>query len=190
MSTQSILPQQISQNAQNIKFWQTGYKRSFPQCLDQEDIHNGNQFFFRYIDIKTHGEGLEKKTYSPPPPHLGSTTLTLLVLVQVVAATEVKSCNTTTLQHCETVLNMTPENKEHFLSEKEGIFLLLTGIGDDIYSTVMLVNSRMRGWLAIDRIHQGWIIERTRCKDQSVLGIWEVYFSRWRINGVVLLTVL
>ncbi|GJY12291.1 hypothetical protein Tco_0381600 [Tanacetum coccineum] len=27
----------------------------------------------------------------------------------------------------ETVLNMTPENKEHFLSEKEAIFLLLTG---------------------------------------------------------------
>ncbi|GJX65580.1 hypothetical protein Tco_0299923 [Tanacetum coccineum] len=31
---------------------------------------------------------------------------------------------------------MTPENKEHFLSEKEAIFLLLTGIGDDIYSIV------------------------------------------------------
>ncbi|GJQ95767.1 retrovirus-related pol polyprotein from transposon TNT 1-94 [Tanacetum coccineum] len=30
---------------------------------------------------------------------------------------------------------MTPENKEHFLSKKEAIFLLLTGIGDDIYST-------------------------------------------------------
>ncbi|GJX60034.1 putative ribonuclease H-like domain-containing protein [Tanacetum coccineum] len=30
----------------------------------------------------------------------------------------------------ETVLNMTPKNKEHFLSEKEAIFLLLTGIGD------------------------------------------------------------
>ncbi|GJS33132.1 hypothetical protein Tco_0531514 [Tanacetum coccineum] len=28
------------------------------------------------------------------------------------------------------------KNKEHFLSEKEAIFLLLTGIGDDIYSTV------------------------------------------------------
>ncbi|GKF67858.1 hypothetical protein Tco_0197537 [Tanacetum coccineum] len=29
---------------------------------------------------------------------------------------------------------MTPENKEHFLSEKEAIFLLLTGIGDDIWN--------------------------------------------------------
>ncbi|GJU92904.1 hypothetical protein Tco_1317660 [Tanacetum coccineum] len=32
------------------------------------------------------------------------------------------------------------ENKEHFLSEKEAIFLLLTGIGDDIYSTVDAFN--------------------------------------------------
>ncbi|GJT44215.1 hypothetical protein Tco_0952930 [Tanacetum coccineum] len=38
----------------------------------------------------------------------------------------------------ETVLNMTPENKEHFQSEKEAIFLLLTGIGDEIYSTIGL----------------------------------------------------
>ncbi|GJS83442.1 hypothetical protein Tco_0749983 [Tanacetum coccineum] len=55
--------------------------------------------------------------------------------VQAVAATE---GNRAIQQHTkiETVLNMTPENKEHFLSEKEVIFLLLTGIGDDIYSTV------------------------------------------------------
>ncbi|GJU15250.1 hypothetical protein Tco_1143216 [Tanacetum coccineum] len=52
--------------------------------------------------------------------------------LQVVAATE---GNPAIQQHTtiETVLNMTPENKEHFLSEKEAIFLLLTGIGDDIY---------------------------------------------------------
>ncbi|GJV06548.1 retrovirus-related pol polyprotein from transposon TNT 1-94 [Tanacetum coccineum] len=36
----------------------------------------------------------------------------------------------------ETILNMSPENKEHCQSEKEAIHLLLTGIGDEIYSTV------------------------------------------------------
>ncbi|GJR49206.1 hypothetical protein Tco_1399727 [Tanacetum coccineum] len=36
----------------------------------------------------------------------------------------------------ETVLNMTPENKAHYESEKEAIHLILTGIGDEIYSTV------------------------------------------------------
>ncbi|GJX68719.1 hypothetical protein Tco_0304446, partial [Tanacetum coccineum] len=36
----------------------------------------------------------------------------------------------------ETVLNMSPENKAHFESEKEAIHLILTGIGDEIYLTV------------------------------------------------------
>ncbi|GJU96757.1 putative ribonuclease H-like domain-containing protein [Tanacetum coccineum] len=36
----------------------------------------------------------------------------------------------------ETVMNMTPENKAHYESEKEAIHLILTGIGDEIYSTV------------------------------------------------------
>ncbi|GJY03454.1 hypothetical protein Tco_0369394 [Tanacetum coccineum] len=103
------------------------------QCLDQEDIHNGDHGFLRYIDTKKkkktpNGEGLRKSILSGP--YVPST-----VLVQAVAATE---GNPAIQQHTtiETVLNMTPENKEHFLSEKEAIFLLLTGIGDDIYSTV------------------------------------------------------
>ncbi|GJR19591.1 hypothetical protein Tco_0968118 [Tanacetum coccineum] len=97
--------------------------------------------FLRYIDTKPNGEGLRKSILFGP--YIPST-----VLVQVVAATE---GNPAIQQHTtiETVLNMTPKNKEHFLSEKEAIFLLLTG----------------------------GIIERTRYEDQSVLGIWEVYFS-------------
>ncbi|GKE77555.1 hypothetical protein Tco_1543675, partial [Tanacetum coccineum] len=33
----------------------------------------------------------------------------------------------------ETILNMSPGNKEHYQSEKEAIHLLLTGIEDEIY---------------------------------------------------------
>ncbi|GJR92417.1 hypothetical protein Tco_0264591 [Tanacetum coccineum] len=36
----------------------------------------------------------------------------------------------------ETFMNITPENKAHYDVEKEAIHLLLTGIGDEIYSTV------------------------------------------------------
>ncbi|GKD46713.1 hypothetical protein Tco_1271358 [Tanacetum coccineum] len=36
----------------------------------------------------------------------------------------------------ETVSTMSPENKDHYESEKEAIHLILTGIGDEIYSTV------------------------------------------------------
>ncbi|GKA71491.1 hypothetical protein Tco_0777630 [Tanacetum coccineum] len=35
----------------------------------------------------------------------------------------------------ETILNMSPEYKAHFESEKKAIHLILTGIGDEIYST-------------------------------------------------------
>ncbi|GJW11258.1 hypothetical protein Tco_1577085 [Tanacetum coccineum] len=35
----------------------------------------------------------------------------------------------------ETILNISPKNKAHYESEKEAIHLLLTGIGDEIYST-------------------------------------------------------
>ncbi|GKE91104.1 hypothetical protein Tco_1572199 [Tanacetum coccineum] len=84
--------------------------------------------FLRYIDTKPNGKGLRKSIL--PGPYVPST-----VLVQVVAATE---GNPAIQQHTiiETILNMTLENKEHFLSEKEAIFLLLTGIIDEIYSTV------------------------------------------------------
>ncbi|GJS08372.1 retrovirus-related pol polyprotein from transposon TNT 1-94 [Tanacetum coccineum] len=49
---------------------------------------------------------------------------------------------------------MTLENKEHFLSEKEAIFLLLTGIGDDIYFTVDACKTANEMWIAIERIQQ------------------------------------
>nr|GEU53455.1 retrovirus-related Pol polyprotein from transposon TNT 1-94 [Tanacetum cinerariifolium] len=40
------------------------------------------------------------------------------------------------LQAIETILNMSPENKAHYESKKKAIHLLLTRIGDEIYSTV------------------------------------------------------
>ncbi|GJW99525.1 integrase, catalytic region, zinc finger, CCHC-type containing protein [Tanacetum coccineum] len=45
--------------------------------------------------------------------------------------------------------------QEHFLSEKEAIFLLLTSIGDDIYSTVDACKTANEMWIAIERLQQG-----------------------------------
>nr|GEZ93859.1 hypothetical protein [Tanacetum cinerariifolium] len=57
------------------------------------------------------------------------------VVVQAVAATDDSPAvpEHTTF---ETPMNMSLENKAHFESEKEAIHLILTGIGDEIYSTV------------------------------------------------------
>ncbi|GJW86806.1 retrovirus-related pol polyprotein from transposon TNT 1-94 [Tanacetum coccineum] len=55
----------------------------------------------------------------------------------------------------ETVTNMTPENRAHFESEKEAIHLILTGIGDEIYSTVDACQTAQEMWEAIERLQQG-----------------------------------
>nr|GEV99464.1 hypothetical protein [Tanacetum cinerariifolium] len=54
----------------------------------------------------------------------------------------------------ETPTNMSPENKAHFLAEKEAIYLILTGIGDDIYSTVDACQTAREMWEAIERLQQ------------------------------------
>ncbi|GKA46721.1 hypothetical protein Tco_0739604 [Tanacetum coccineum] len=118
--------------------------------------------FLRYIDTKPNGEGLRKSILSGP--YVPST-----VLVQAVAATEGVPA---VQQHTtiETVLNMTPENKEHFLSEKEAIFLLLTGIGDEIYSTVDACKTANEMWIAIERLQQG---ESLNVQDVKTNLFWE-----------------
>ncbi|GJW04187.1 retrovirus-related pol polyprotein from transposon TNT 1-94 [Tanacetum coccineum] len=115
-----------------------------------------------YINKKPNGEGLRKSILSGP--YVPST-----VLVQAVAATE---GNPAIQQHTtiEIVLNMTPENKEHFLSEKEAIFFHLTAIGDDIYSTVDACKTVNEMWIAIERLQQG---ESLNVQDVKTNLFWE-----------------
>nr|GEV23349.1 hypothetical protein [Tanacetum cinerariifolium] len=49
----------------------------------------------------------------------------------------------------ETPMNMSPENKAHFESEKEAIHMILTGIEDEIYSTVDACQTAQEMWEAI-----------------------------------------
>nr|GEX62202.1 hypothetical protein [Tanacetum cinerariifolium] len=81
-----------------------------------------------YVDTRPNGETLRKCILSVP---YKPTT----VLVQAIEATDDSPAipEHTTV---ETPTNMSPENKAHFLAENEAIHLILTGIGDDIYSTV------------------------------------------------------
>nr|GEZ01259.1 hypothetical protein [Tanacetum cinerariifolium] len=55
----------------------------------------------------------------------------------------------------ETPTNMCPENKAYFLAEKEAIHLILTGIGDDIYSTVDACQIAQEMWEATERENVG-----------------------------------
>nr|GEY09544.1 hypothetical protein [Tanacetum cinerariifolium] len=76
------------------------------------------------------------------------------VLVYVVEATDDSPAapKHTTV---ETSTNMSLENKAHFLAEKEAIHLILTGIRDDIYSTVDACQTAQEMWEAIKRLQQG-----------------------------------
>nr|GEX29184.1 hypothetical protein [Tanacetum cinerariifolium] len=52
-------------------------------------------------------------------------------------------------------MNMSLANKAHFEAEKEAIHLILTGIGDEIYSTVDACQTAQEMWEAIKRLQQG-----------------------------------
>ncbi|GJS43940.1 hypothetical protein Tco_0568983 [Tanacetum coccineum] len=70
----------------------------------------------------------------------------------------------------ETILNMSPENKEHYQSEKDAIHLLLTRIGDEIYSTVDACKTTHDMWIAIERLQQG---ESLNIQDVKTNLFWE-----------------
>nr|GEX44992.1 hypothetical protein [Tanacetum cinerariifolium] len=52
-------------------------------------------------------------------------------------------------------MNISSANKAHFEAEKEAIHLILTGIGDEIYSTVDACQTAQEIWEAIEWLQQG-----------------------------------
>nr|GEX33941.1 hypothetical protein [Tanacetum cinerariifolium] len=103
--------------------------------------------FLRYIDTRPNGDALRKCTLSGP---YKPTT----ILVQAVSATD-DSLAIPEQTIVETPMNMSPANKAHFESEKEVIHLILTGIRDEIYSTVNACQIAQEMWEAIKRLQQG-----------------------------------
>nr|GEW07535.1 Gag-Pol polyprotein [Tanacetum cinerariifolium] len=99
--------------------------------------------FLRYIDTRPNGDALRKCILSGP---YKSTT----VLVQAVAGTDDSSAIP---EHTivETPMNMSLENKAYFQAEKEAIHLILTGVGDELYSTVDACQIAQEMWEAIKR---------------------------------------
>nr|GEY69330.1 hypothetical protein [Tanacetum cinerariifolium] len=91
------------------------------------------------------------------------------VLVHAVEATD-NSPAVAEHTTVETPANMSPENKAYFLAEKEAIHLILTGIGDDIYSTVNACQIAQEIWEAIERLQQG---ESLNIQDVKTNLFWE-----------------
>nr|GEV15210.1 hypothetical protein [Tanacetum cinerariifolium] len=115
-----------------------------------------------YIDTRPNGEALRKCILSGPYKRT-------TILVQVVEAIDDSPAvpEHTTV---ETPMNMSPENKANFLAKKEAIHLILTGIGDEIYSTVDACQTTQELWEAIERLQQG---ESLNIQDVKTNLFWE-----------------
>nr|GFC34461.1 hypothetical protein [Tanacetum cinerariifolium] len=118
--------------------------------------------FLRYVDTRPNGEALRKCILSGPYKPT-------IVLVHVVEATN-DSPAVPEHSTVETPTNMSLENKAHFLAEKEAIHLILTGIGDDIYSTVDACQTAQEMLEAIERLQQG---ESLSIQDVNTNLFWE-----------------
>ncbi|GJX86882.1 hypothetical protein Tco_0337656 [Tanacetum coccineum] len=118
--------------------------------------------FLRYIDIRPNGDALRKCILKWP--YTPST-----VTIPVIPATD-DSLKVLERTAVETILNMSPENKAHYESEKEAIHLLLTGIRDEIYSTVDACKIAHDMWIDIERLQQG---ESINIQDVKTNLFWE-----------------
>nr|GEU31847.1 retrovirus-related Pol polyprotein from transposon TNT 1-94 [Tanacetum cinerariifolium] len=67
-------------------------------------------------------------------------------------------------------MNMSLANKAHFEAEKEAIHLILTRIGDEIYSTVDACQTAQEMWEAIEGLQQG---ETLNIQDVKTNLFWE-----------------
>ncbi|GKB56438.1 hypothetical protein Tco_0912624 [Tanacetum coccineum] len=109
--------------------------------------------FMRYVDTKPNGEALRKCILQGPYK------LSNIIIPGQPAIDESPPVPERTIP--ETFSNITPENKAHYDAEKEEIHFLLTGIGDEIYSTVDACKTAHDMWIAIERFtsRDGELIE-------------------------------
>nr|GEY19794.1 hypothetical protein [Tanacetum cinerariifolium] len=136
--------------------------RDRPPMLTARRYPQRRSRFLRYIDTRPNSEALRKCIMSGPYKPTS-------VLVQAVEATDdspVIPEHTTV----ETPMNMSPENKALFLAEKEAIHLILTRIGDEIYSTVDACQTGQEMWEAIEMLQQG---ESLNIQDVKTNLFWE-----------------
>ncbi|GKC95496.1 hypothetical protein Tco_1160938, partial [Tanacetum coccineum] len=67
-------------------------------------------------------------------------------------------------------ISAVPATDDSLASEKEAMHLLLTGIGDEIYSTVDACKIAHDMWIAIERLQQG---ESLNIQDVKTNLIWD-----------------
>ncbi|GJX55957.1 hypothetical protein Tco_0285854 [Tanacetum coccineum] len=136
--------------------------RDHPPMLATGRYAQWQSRFLRYIDTRPNGDALRKCILDGP--YIPST-VTILDVPAIDDSPEVPERTAV-----ETILDMSPENKAHYGSENEAIHLLLTGIGDEIYSTIDACKTAHDMWIAIERLQQG---ESLNIQDVKMNLFWE-----------------
>ncbi|GJS89269.1 hypothetical protein Tco_0771905 [Tanacetum coccineum] len=124
--------------------------------ISEEDIRIG------YIDTRPNGDALRKCILE------GLYKLTSVTIPAVPTIDDTPTVPERT--SVEILFIMSLENKAHYESEKEAIHLLLTRIGDEIYSTVDACKTDHGIWIAIERLQQG---ESLNIQDIKTNLFWE-----------------
>ncbi|GJS49065.1 hypothetical protein Tco_0599186 [Tanacetum coccineum] len=118
--------------------------------------------FIRYIYTRPNGDAL-RKCYLQGPYKLS------IVIIPSQPAKD-DSLEVPERTAVEKLLNISPKDKSLYDSEKEATHLLLTRIGDEIYSTVDACKTAHEIWIAIERLQQG---ESLNIQDVKTNLFWE-----------------
>ncbi|GJY71608.1 hypothetical protein Tco_0475311 [Tanacetum coccineum] len=118
--------------------------------------------FLRYVDTKPNKKELRQCIFDGP-----YVMTEIIVPAKLTTATE-----EAILEHnvVETYKNTTPEKRAYFEVEDEAIHMILSGIEDDIYSTVDACTTAKEKWIAIERLQQGASLNK---KDVKTNLFWE-----------------
>ncbi|GJR40640.1 hypothetical protein Tco_1216324, partial [Tanacetum coccineum] len=116
------------------------------QCLQVETVRYAQwqSRFMRYIDTRPNCKELKQCIYDGPYVM----TKILVPGKPTTATEEAVPAHTIT----KTYKNTTPKKHAYFDAEAEAIQFILTGIGDDIYSTINACTTTKEIWTAIERL--------------------------------------
>ncbi|GKB53621.1 hypothetical protein Tco_0904374 [Tanacetum coccineum] len=129
--------------------------------------------FIRYVDTKPNGDALRKCILEGPYK------LSTVTIPGQPATNDSLTIEEQTI--LETLSNMFSENKAHYDAEKEAIHLILTGIKDEIYSTVDACKTTYKIWIAIERLQQG---ESLNKQDVKTSLFWEFKVDEIRAEKI------
>ncbi|GJZ71822.1 hypothetical protein Tco_0635673 [Tanacetum coccineum] len=134
----------------------------FRSCTSRSHYRSVSKQTTRYIDTRPNGDALRKCILQGPY------TPSIVTIPAVHATNDTPAIPERAA--VEIILNMSPENKAHYESEKEAIHLLLTRIGNEIYSTIDACKTSHKMWIAIERLEQG---ESLNLQDVKTNLFWE-----------------